>query len=78
VISSPALGVIIGLVGAPFMIESLPIALATRCPEWVPPVVLGVLGWGQGLERGWQLRLQAQAALCQLQIEENTRPPARS
>ena len=77
---SISLGVLIGLVAAPFILQSLPSALAIRCPEWVSPVVLGFIGLGQGLERGIQLRLQAQTALCQMQIERNTRcqtPPVK-
>ena len=61
---------------APFILQSLPVALAVRCPEWVPAALLGIIGLGQGLERGFVLRLQAQTALCQMQIERNTRAGA--
>ena len=70
---SAILGVLIGLVGAPYILSALPAALSLHCPDWVPALVLGIIGLGQGLERGAQLRLQAQAALCQLEIERNTR-----
>ena len=70
---SAILGVLIGFVGAPYILQALPPALSLRCPDWVPALVLGIIGLGQGLERGAQLRLQAQAALCQLEIERNTR-----
>ena len=70
---STVVGVLIGMVAAPFILQSLPLAFSLRCPEWVPAVVLGFIGLGQGLERGAQLRLQAQIALCQMQIEQNTR-----
>ena len=70
---STILGVLIGLVTAPVILQSLPPALSLRCPEWVPVVLLGLLGLGQGFERGAQMKLQAQTALCQLQIERNTR-----
>jgi hypothetical protein len=76
VVVSTALGVLIGLVATPFLIQSLPLSLAVRCPDWVPVLVLGLLGLGQGLERGFLLKLQAQQALCQLQIERNTRGKA--
>ncbi len=33
------------------------------------------IGWATGSERAFQLRLQAQTALCQLRIEQNTRLP---
>lgn len=70
---STALGILIGLVATPFVIQSLPLSLAVRCPDWVVVVVLGLIGLGQGLERSFLLRLQAQQALCQLEIERNTR-----
>lgn len=37
--------------------------------------LFGWIGFLIGSERGFVLRLQAQTALCQKQIEENTRPP---
>ena len=37
------------------------------------PVIAAFRGWSKGDEKGWQLRLAAQQALCQVQIEENTR-----
>lgn len=36
--------------------------------------VLGIIGYQMGSERAFALRLQAQTALCQAQIEANTRP----
>ena len=39
-------------------------------------VVGGALGYAFGTERGFALRLMAQTALCQLQIERNTRAVA--
>jgi hypothetical protein len=36
-------------------------------------VLLGGLGYMMGTERAFQLKLQAQTALCHVQIEENTR-----
>jgi len=33
----------------------------------------GVMGFGAGQSRSFELKLQAQNALCQAQIEENTR-----
>ena len=71
---SAALGVLIGLVAGPFIQQALPPKLALALPEWATAVVLGVLGFLQGMERAFLLKLQAQSALCQLQIEKNTRP----
>ncbi|MBI2813859.1 MAG: hypothetical protein HYX71_06210 [Opitutae bacterium] len=36
-------------------------------------VVIGLLGFAIGQARAFALRLQAQTALCQMKIEENTR-----
>lgn len=39
-------------------------------------VILGALGYIVGQARAFQLRLQAQTALCQVRIEQNTRQAA--
>jgi len=39
----------------------------------VGAVILGCVGLFLGVEKAFQLKLQAQLALCQVQIEENTR-----
>lgn len=36
-------------------------------------IILGALGYFLGHQRAFQLKLQAQTALCQAKIEENTR-----
>jgi hypothetical protein len=36
-------------------------------------ILFGLLGFWLGRERAFQLKLQAQTALCQAKIEENTR-----
>lgn len=43
---------------------------------YIFPLIGASRGWSKGSEKGWQLRLTAQQALCQIQIEENTRPRA--
>lgn len=40
----------------------------------VAALILGVIGYAMGTDKAFQLRLQAQTALCQVQIEQNTRP----
>lgn len=70
---STILGVAIGMVASPFLLQSLPGNLSVNLPNWLCTVVFGLLGFIQGMERGFQLRLQAQTLLCQVQIEENTR-----
>lgn len=43
----------------------------------IASLVIGTgVGWWQGRERAFQLKLQAQSALCQARIEENTRRAA--
>ena len=70
---SMVLGIVGGMVASPFILQSLPGNISVDLPGWLCGVVFGMLGFGQGMERGFQLRLQAQALLCQIQIEENTR-----
>ncbi len=36
-------------------------------------IMAGALGYFYGLQKGFLLKLQAQTALCQVRIEENTR-----
>jgi hypothetical protein len=38
--------------------------------------ILGAVGYSMGSERAFQYKLQAQTALCQVQIETNTRTAA--
>ncbi len=71
--TSTALGALVGLVGAPYILQALPSAISLKATDWMCPALLGLIGLGQGLERAFLLRLQAQTALCQLQIELNTR-----
>lgn len=40
-------------------------------------LVFGLIGFMAGRERAFLLRLQAQTALCQVKIEENTRSSSR-
>ena len=70
---STFLGVIIGFVVAPYVLQSLPASMAVAIPAWASPICFGVLGLVQGLERAFVLKIQAQTALCQMQIERNTR-----
>ena len=70
---SAILGVIIGLMVGPFLIQSLPASVAVTVPIWISPILLGLLGFVQGMERAATLKIQAQTALCQLQIERNTK-----
>jgi hypothetical protein len=42
-------------------------------PAIIGAIVLGAIGYWLGLGFGFRLKLQAQVALCQVKIEENTR-----
>lgn len=42
-------------------------------PTVIAAVVCGMIGLALGLQRSFMLKVQAQTALCQIQIEENTR-----
>jgi hypothetical protein len=46
-------------------------------PGFLVLPLLGLIpGYLYGLGKAWQLKLEAQRTLCQLQIERNTRPPS--
>ena len=61
------LGLIAGGLGSRLFLQS------TVTP-WLGAVVVGILGYYAASGRAFALRLQAQMALCQRQIELNTRP----
>ena len=77
VVVSTLLGYVIGTVIRPFIHQALPSALTEFLPEWSYGAFFAVLGILQGLERASLLKLQAQTALCQMQIEINTRKAAQ-
>jgi len=70
-------GVVVGGAGGYFGSQYLkignPIVIAV-----VGLLLLGAIGFAIGSKRAFVLRLQAQTALCQVKIEENTRNPAVS
>ena len=81
VVTSTVIGVILGVLAG----IGLAIAVSSQMPGTRPDFVLsagiaaliaGALGFIRGLERSFHLKLEAQLALCQLQIEANTRQPA--
>lgn len=74
IVISTLLGVLVGVAVDPFIHQTLPPNVSNHLPEWSSATLLGVIGLLQGFERAFLLRLQAQTALCQLQIERNTRP----
>ncbi len=65
--SSTIIGVLIGLAIGYYLQKSLSLYAL------VGAVVLGLIGFVLGTQRAFALKLQAQTALCQVKMEENTR-----
>jgi hypothetical protein len=61
-------GVVIGLVGGYLVTDGRGGTVTV-----VGGLLLGAIGWWIGTQKAFALKLQAQIALCQVQIEENTR-----
>jgi hypothetical protein len=78
IVVSAIVGIVIGFAVEPFVSQTLPPRLSILLPTWTSAVVFGILGVLQGMERAFVLRLQAQTALCQMQIERNTRRPSEN
>lgn len=73
VASYAAVGGLIGLgigAGAGLMLRAPGGALADGI---IVGLFLGAMGYAMGQQKAFELRLQAQQALCQAKIEENTR-----
>ena len=65
--SSAIIGVVIGLAIGYYLQKSIGLYAL------IGAVVLGLIGYVLGTQRAFALKLQAQTALCQVKIEENTR-----
>lgn len=63
--------VIGGMLG--FLWETIAFKEASPFGALTGALMFGLLGYAIGHSRGFALRLQAQTALCQVQIEANTR-----
>lgn len=61
------LGIILGAIAGSAASSGSAAAMA------IGALILGAIGYSLGSERAFQLKLQAQTALCQVQIEKNTR-----
>lgn len=64
IISYTIIGIIIG--GAGGMVSGSGVVAA------IAAVFVGAIGYYMGTEKAFQYKLQAQTALCQIQIEKNT------
>src|SRR3989442_4976245 len=78
VVTSTLGGLILGAIAGGGMVVAVKAgAPASRLsPELaiaIGALVFGVFGLARGLERAFKLKLEAQIALCQVQIEANTR-----
>jgi hypothetical protein len=71
VTSYTVIGVILGLIVGAFFANGTSIGGLSVI---VGAVIGGYIGWWQAQGAAFMLRLQAQTALCQVQIEKNTRP----
>ena len=65
ILSYTVFGVLLGAIGGLMVIPDAMAAVAGA-------VLLGIIGFKLGTDKAFQLKLQAQIALCQVQIETNT------
>lgn len=65
ILSYTVFGVLLGAIGGLMVIPDAMAAVAGA-------VLLGIIGFKLGADKAFQLKLQAQIALCQVQIETNT------
>lgn len=77
VIWSALVGLVVGTVAAAVLARAL-VVTAGLAELAIGASIGGMLGVAHGKARAFGLILQAQVALCQLQIEKNTRPDHRS
>jgi len=67
IISYALLGGLVGLGAGYYVNKSLGLYAVLGA------VIAGLIGYALGVQRAFVLKLQAQTALCQVKIEENTR-----
>lgn len=65
-------GAILGGVAGVFYINAA-LAEPSNMPAIIGALLFGLFGYSSAQARAFELRLQAQSALCQVQIEKNTR-----
>lgn len=78
IVSYTAAGILLGLIaGAAVSMFGTQERGGDQAPNAVAAIVgallAGAMGYAAGQSKAFQIRLQAQMALCQLQIEKNTR-----
>lgn len=62
-------GLLLGAVGGYFLGDSMGGGMTTTV---IVAVVVALIGFAIGQEKAFMLKLQAQTALCQMKIEQNT------
>jgi hypothetical protein len=67
------LGVLVGLMVGGVVVSGIEIDGSGLIGAALGALLLGALGFKVGQQKAFALRLQAQVALCQVQIEANTR-----
>jgi hypothetical protein len=72
ILTSTVLGVIIGAIGGAVGAEALKATGAIGMGAIIGAVIGGLFGFSRGKERAFKLKLEAQVALCQAQIEKHT------
>jgi hypothetical protein len=75
VLTSTIIGVILGLIVGAFAASATPLGGFAFLGGGL---IGGYIGWSRAQSAAFLLRLQAQTALCQVQIEKNTRPAAQA
>jgi gas vesicle protein len=72
IFTSTVLGGIIGAIVGAVAAEALKATNATVMGAMIGAAVGGLFGFSRGRERAFKLKLEAQRALCEVQIEKNT------
>jgi len=71
IFTSTFLGVIVGAIAGALSFEALK-STSIGLGAIIGMVVGGLFGFSRGRERAFKLKLEAQSALCSVQIEKNT------
>jgi hypothetical protein len=73
IFTSALLGVVTGATISVIVVIAAQVRQALGTVAIVGALLGGLIGYARGRERAFRLKLEAQVALCQIQIEKNTR-----